>query len=139
MLKNYYHWSGCVLLVAYASGLPAEESIPRLLKELAQGHPEVRSAWRQSQAGTLRARYANRRYPDPQIMVERMQGNMQGFEIFPEIMPEAVRVQGQSLRIEQPLPFPGKYTVESRLAQIEATGCACATAWCATSSAGTFW
>ncbi|MBE7439398.1 MAG: TolC family protein [Spirochaetales bacterium] len=111
----------CIILYILAFPLLAAPSrLEELLSDSVSSHVRIRALLHEVQAMRHNARLAVVTYPDPEIMVETMQGRARGSVIFPEVMPEAASMKGSSLRLAQPIPFPGKLSLKSSQARLRA-------------------
>jgi len=85
------------------------------LREMLDRHPAIESAAASSRARESGATASMLRYPDPEIEVSSARGREDMYEILPEPGLDRRLVRGSEVLIRQPIPFPGKGTVASRL------------------------
>jgi cobalt-zinc-cadmium efflux system outer membrane protein len=105
------------LLIIYGLSLSAPlqaDSLERL-RDMLNRHPAIESAASSARARESGALTALLRYPDPMIEVSSQRGREDMLEILPEVGGDRRQVRGSEVVIRQPLPFPGRGTVASRL------------------------
>lgn len=85
------------------------------LREMLGRHPAIESAHASARARESGALTALLRYPDPMIEISSQRGREDMYEILPDVGGDRRQVRGSEVVIRQPLPFPGKGTVASRL------------------------
>lgn len=78
-------------------------------------HPAVKSVEAAASARRQGALASLLRYPDPEIEISTLRGREDMAEILPEAGTDRRQVRGSEVLIRQPIPFPGKGTVASRL------------------------
>jgi len=110
----------CIIIFAGGAPLLAAPPLEKLLVGIVENHARTRALLHELRSARHSARLSGLTYPDPEVMAERMEGRSRGATYFPEIMPEAMRMKGSSVRIEQPIPFPGKLSTQSRQAHLKA-------------------
>lgn len=85
------------------------------LREMLDRHPAIESASASGRARESGATSSLLRYPDPEIEVSTSRGKEDMYELLPEAGLDRRIVRGSEVLIRQPIPFPGKGTVASRL------------------------
>ncbi|HMU84735.1 MAG TPA: TolC family protein [Leptospiraceae bacterium] len=83
------------------------------LEEIIDQHPLVQSQSATAGASRHAARSTMFGYPDPEIEISRSRGREDMIQALPDQMVDRKKITGSEFEVRQPIPFPGKGTVES--------------------------
>lgn len=105
------------LIASPAAGEPDPGGLD--LDAVVRSHPRVQKALLEARAREHKTSSIGLRYADPMIEFTRGNGSMKEMDLA-DPMAQGGRTETNGLKITQPIPFPGKLTTESKIADSEA-------------------
>ncbi len=98
---------------AFAALLAGTRVAAGPLEDIIDHHPLVESTRASAGAARHAARGNFFSYPDPELEISRGRGREDILQVQPEAMVDRRKITDSEIQIRQPLPFPGKGTIDS--------------------------